>query len=112
MGKDMLFDGQASADGTVQMGPLNFKPQHAAQGGRVKVAVRPETRAVVTRGSNAGNLPATVFKTAYLGNTCEYTFDTELGAISAVSPNVKMVYGLSEAVSLRLSRRGLVVVAA
>lgn len=102
MGKALLFDGQASTDSTVQMGPFYCKPQHAAQDGRVKVAVRPEASAVVTRGSNAGDLPATVSKSAYLGNTCEYTFDTELGAISAVSPNVEMVCGLGAAVSLRL----------
>ena len=112
MGEAMLFDGQASADGTVQMGPLNFKPQHAAQAGSVKVAVRPEAWAVVTQGSDAGDLPATVAKSAYLGNTYEYTFETELGAIFVVSPDVETVHGLGDAVSLRLSGRGLSVVAA
>ena len=112
IGKALLFDGQASTDSTVRMGPLNFKPQHGAQAGRVKVAVRPQAWAVMMRGSNARDLPATVSKSAYLGNTCEYTFDTELGAISEVSPNVEMVYGLGGAVSLRLSRHGLSVVAA
>jgi iron(III) transport system ATP-binding protein len=112
MGEAMLFDGKASADGTVQMGPLNFKPQHAASEGRVKVAVRPEAWAVVSQASNAGDLRATVSKSAYLGNTYEYTFDTELGAIFVVSPDVETVHALGDAVSLRLSGRGLSVVAA
>ena len=112
MGEAMLFDGHAYADGTVQMGPLNFKPQHAAHAGRVKVAVRPEAWAVVSMGSDAGDLPAKVAKSAYLGNTYEYTFDTELGAIFVVSPDVETVHALGDAVSLRLSGRGLSVVAA
>ena len=115
MGEAMLFDGHAGADGTVQMGPLNFKPQHAVQAarpGRVKVAVRPEAWAVVTSSSDAGDLPAKVSKSAYLGNTYEYTFDTELGAIFVVSPDVETVHALGDAVSLRLSGRGLSVVAA
>ncbi len=111
MGEAMLFDGQAHADGTVQMGPLNFKPQHTAKAGRVKVAVRPEAWAVVSASSSAGDLRATVAKLAYLGNTYEYTFDTELGAIFVVSPDVETVHALGDVVGLRLSGRGLSVVA-
>jgi len=112
MGEAMLFDGQAHADGTVQMGPLHFTPQHAAHAGRVKVAVRPEAWAVVPTGSDRGDLSATVSKSAYLGNSYEYTFETELGAIFVVSPDVEVVHALGDSVGLRLSGRGLSVVAA
>jgi iron(III) transport system ATP-binding protein len=112
MGEAMLFDGLAHADGTVQMGPLNFKPQHMASAGRVKVAVRPEAWAVVSANSHSGDLLARVSKSAYLGNTYEYTFETELGAIFVVSPEVETVHALGDAVALRLSGRGLSVVAA
>ena len=112
MGEAMLFDAQAQADGSVQMGPLHFKPQHAAKAGRVKVAVRPEAWAVVSAKEHMGDLPAVVAKSAYLGNTYEYTFDTELGAIFVVSPDVESVHALGDEVGLRLSGRGLSVVAA
>jgi iron(III) transport system ATP-binding protein len=108
----MLFDGQSLADGSVQLGPIRL-PRDSAQAmaaGKVKVAVRPEAWQVVPAG--AGELAATVAKSAYLGSLREYTFDTELGAIFVVSADVARVWKAGEAVSLRLAGHGLSVVAA
>ena len=77
--------------------------------GKVKVAVRPEAWEVVPAG--AGELAATVARTAYPGSTREYTFDTALGAIFVVSPDVERVWQPGDAVSLRLAGHGLSVVA-
>jgi iron(III) transport system ATP-binding protein len=112
MGEAMLFDGQSLADGSVQLGPIRL-PRDGAQAmaaGKVKVAVRPEAWQVVPAG--AGELAATVAKSAYLGSLREYTFDTELGAIFVVSADVARVWKAGEAVSLRLAGHGLSVVAA
>jgi iron(III) transport system ATP-binding protein len=110
MGEAMLFDGQSLADGSVQLGPINLLRERAMATGKVKVAVRPEAWEVVAAG--IGELAATVAKTAYLGSYREYTFDTELGAIFVVSPDVQKVWQIGEAVSLRLAGHGLSVVAA
>jgi iron(III) transport system ATP-binding protein len=53
-----------------------------------------------------------VAKSAYLGSYREYTFDTALGAIFVVSPEVQRVWQPGDAVSLRLAGHGLSVVAA
>ncbi len=112
MGEAMLFDGRSLADGSVQLGPIRL-PRDRAQvmaEGKVKVAVRPEAWEVVPAG--AGELAATVAKSAYLGSLREYTFDTELGAIFVVSADVARVWQTGEVVSLRLAGHGLSVVAA
>ena len=110
MGEAMLFDGISLPDGSVQLGPITIPRERALAAGQVKVAVRPEAWEVLPAG--AGELAATVAKSAYLGSFREYTFDTELGAIFVVSPDVQRVWGTGEAVSLRLAGHGLSVVAA
>ena len=110
MGEAMLFDGESLADGAVQLGPIRLPRERALAPGKVKVAVRPEAWEVVSAG--AGELAATVAKSAYLGSTREYTLDTELGAIFVVSPDVQRVWMPGDAVSLRLAGHGLSVVAA
>jgi len=116
MGEAMLFDGESLPDGSVRLGPITLsRAQERQQGralaaGKVKVAVRPEAWEVVPAG--AGELAATVAKSAYLGSYREYTFDTALGAIFVVSPEVQRVWQPGDAVSLRLAGHGLSVVAA
>jgi iron(III) transport system ATP-binding protein len=111
MGEAMLFDGVSLPDGSVQLGPITL-PRERAQAiaaGKVKVAVRPEAWEVVAVGK--GQLGAVVEKRAYLGRFHEYTFATELGSIFVVSPDLQRVLNIGDAVSLRLARHGLSVVA-
>ena len=110
MGEAMLFDGMALPDGSVRLGPIQLPRERAFAAGKVKVAVRPEAWQVLPAGE--GELEATVEKSAYLGNSHEYTFATELGAIFVVSPDVEHVWKPGDAVSLRLAGHGLSVVAA
>jgi iron(III) transport system ATP-binding protein len=110
MGEALLFDGEALADGSVRLGPLTIRPVSALPPGAAKVAVRPEAWAVLPAG--AGALGATVVKSAYLGSTHEYTFDTELGAVFVVSPHVTRMLAPGERVSLALTGHGVSVVAA
>ena len=77
--------------------------------GPVKVAVRPEAWAVGP--ADAGPLAATVVKCAYLGSTHEYTFETALGAVFVVSPDVSRLLAPGERMSLALAGHGVSVVA-
>jgi iron(III) transport system ATP-binding protein len=110
MGEAMLFDGESLPDGSVQLGPIRLARTQAMRPGKVKVAVRPEAWQVVPAGT--GELAATVAKSAYLGSQHEYTFDTVLGPIFVVSPDLTRVWRPGDTVGLRLAGHGLSVVAA
>ena len=110
MGEAMLFDGTALPDGSVQLGPIRLPRAGTMAAGNVKVAVRPEAWGVLPAG--VGELSGTVEKSAYLGNSHEYTIATVLGPIFVVSPDVERVWQPGDAVSLRLAGHGLSVVAA
>ena len=60
----------------------------------------------------AGALEGRLGKRAYLGNVMELSVDTALGEIFVVSPDVQRDWQLGETLGLRLSERGLSVVAA
>jgi len=108
MGEAMLFAGRAAADGSVMLGPLTLRPRHAVSSGEVKVAVRPEAWAVRAPGEAA--LPATLAKHAYLGSVYELTFETVLGSIFVVSPDVSRRWSVGETASLDLGGHGVSVV--
>ncbi len=109
MGEALLFDGTSLADGSVRLGPLTIRPTAPLPPGPAKVAVRPEAWDV--RPEGAGALAATVVKSAYLGSTHEYTFETELGAVFVVSPDVSRLMAPGERVGLALAGHGVSVVA-
>ena len=111
MGEAMLFDAFAEADGQVRLGPLVIRCAPSGTAGPVKLAVRPEAWEVLP-GADDGALPATLTKSAYLGSVCELSFDTELGTIFVVSPDVHSAFGVGERCRLRLSGRGVCVVRA
>ena len=109
MGEAMLFPGVASADGSVQLGTLTVQARHQVAAGAVKVAVRPEAWRIHREG---GGLNATLRKLAYLGSFFEYTFDTSLGPIFVVSPDLTDVLVVGGEVGLSLAHHGVSVVAA
>jgi iron(III) transport system ATP-binding protein len=106
MGDAMLFEAVSGADGWVRLGPLAVRPAHPVPAGPVKLAVRPEAWEVLGE-PGAGSLPATLTKSAYLGSFCELSFDTELGAIFVVSPDVRRAFVAGERCSLRLTDHGV-----
>jgi iron(III) transport system ATP-binding protein len=109
MGEAMLFPGVADAAGVVQLGSLSVTSRQTVAAGPVKVAVRPEAWHIHRDGSG---LAATLRKLAYLGSFFEYTFDTALGPIFVVSPDLTDVLTLGSEVGLTLADHGVSVVAA
>jgi iron(III) transport system ATP-binding protein len=109
MGEAMLFPGRVDAGQHVCLGPLRFKPDSDMPQGQVKVAVRPEAWLIGPPGSG---MEGRLKKAAYLGSTYEYTFETELGPIFVVSPDLAKVVPIEADVGLSLADHGVSVVRA
>ena len=109
MGEAMLFPGESDADGSVKLGPLTIVPKQKVEAGAVKVAVRPEAWQINRDG---GGVAGTLRKRSYLGSFFEYTFDTTLGSIFVVSPDLTDVLPLGAQVGLALAEHGVSVVKA
>jgi iron(III) transport system ATP-binding protein len=107
MGEAMLFAARADGTGTVALGPLRIAPRQSVPPGPVKVAVRPEAWHV---GPPGHGLNGRLAKLAYLGSNYEYTFETELGPVFVVSPDVGEVLGIGSDVGLQLGSHGISVV--
>ncbi len=107
MGEAMLFPAESLATGQVKLGPLQLTPKKPVAEGKVKVAVRPEAWQINPLGSG---MAARLAKSAYLGSFYEYTFDSELGSIFVVSPDLVNVLSVGADVSLSLSSHGVSVV--
>ncbi|RYY70737.1 MAG: TOBE domain-containing protein, partial [Comamonadaceae bacterium] len=88
---------------------LRITPRQAVRAGAVQVAVRPEAWQLVPAGEG---LAARLAKLAYLGSNYEYTFDTALGAIFVVSPDVGRALAPGAELGLRLAGHGVSVVQA
>jgi len=108
MGEAMLFDAVAQADGSLALGPLQFAAPRAVPPGPVTLAIRPEAWQVAV-GDGPG-LPATLVKLAYLGSTCEASFDTALGSIFVVAPLLGDGVKPGAPMRLSLAGRGIAVV--
>jgi iron(III) transport system ATP-binding protein len=110
MGEAMLLPALAGSDGRISLGPLQIAPkvQHAM--GKVKVAVRPEAWRVGH--ADEFPLPAFVLKSAYLGGFYEYTFETEIGELFVVCPEVDRPRMVGDKISLALRETGVSVIAA
>ena len=109
MGEAMLFPGRVDPASHVCLGPLRFKPNRELPAGPVKVAVRPEAWMIGPPGSG---MEGRLTKAAYLGSTYEYTFETELGSIFVVSPDLANVVAMQADVGLSLGHHGVCVVPA
>ena len=109
MGEAMLFPATSLAGGAVQVGSMRLTPRNAVPAGAIKVAVRPEAWQILRTGEG---MAAKLVKSAYLGSFFEYTFDTELGKIFVVSPDLTDVLPLGADVKLGLASHGVSVVAA
>ena len=109
MGEAMLFPGEAGADGNVRLGPLQIAPKQKVDAGAVKVAVRPEAWQI---DRNGGGVKGRLLKRSYLGSFYEYTFDTALGNIFVVSPDLTDVLDIGVDVGLSLADHGVSVVKA
>ena len=109
MGEAMLFPGEADANGVVRLGPLDIAPKQNVTAGAVKIAVRPEAWRIERAG---GGIPGRLTKRSYLGSFFEYTFDTPLGPIFVVSPDLTGILDIGAKVGLSLADHGVSVVRA
>jgi iron(III) transport system ATP-binding protein len=100
-----------AATGEVALGPLRARvPHRDAPEGPVDVAIRPE--AIAIGPPRDGTLPAIVRKASYLGGVVEYTLDTPVGALFAISSDVGSPHAPGASVGVTLARHGVVVVPA
>ncbi len=111
MGEAMLFPALAGQDGRVQLGPLQITPRQPVAPGLVKVAVRPEAWQIQRHdGAAQIGVAGKLLKSAYLGSFFEYTFETALGRVFVVSPDLTDVLPLGAEVALTLADHGVSVV--
>jgi iron(III) transport system ATP-binding protein len=97
-------------DGEVRIGPLAVRVRHhGAPEGPAQLAIRPE--AVTLSSANDAAMPGVVRKAAYLGGSMEYTIDTEVGPLFAISPGVAQPYAPGTRVSVTFASHGVVVIA-
>ncbi len=107
MGEAMLFPATVRDDGAVLLGRLTLFPKNVGTKGSVKVAVRPEAWQILPSGEG---LEGRLIKSAYLGSFYEYTFDTELGQVFVVSPDLSSPLLIGAQVGLGLAEHGVSVV--
>ena len=95
--------------GDVTVGPTTLSlPHRGLPAGAVELSIRPE--AIVLRPAGNTPLAASVRKAAYLGGFIEYTLDTDVGPLFALSMAVEHPHVAGDAVSIELARHGVVLI--
>ena len=84
-------------------------PHRGLPDGEVELSIRPEVDRVAPAGATA-LLAATIRKAAYLGGIMEYTLETGIGELFAVSTAVERPYAVGDGVSVELARHGVVLI--
>ena len=110
MGEAMLFAAEVEASGVVRLGPLGWQPHRPLEAGPVKLAIRPEAWQVEATAGARPTLPGRLAKRAYLGSFLELTFETELGEIFVVCPDVDQGWQVGDTLALALAGHGVSVV--
>ncbi|BBK33505.1 iron(III) transport system ATP-binding protein [Stella humosa] len=99
----------AGDDATVEIGPMTVTlPHRGLATGEAALAIRPEAVRIGPPGP--GSLPARVRRAAYMGAVMEYTLDSAIGAVFAVSPDVGHPLPVDAEAGLTLADRGVVLV--
>jgi iron(III) transport system ATP-binding protein len=84
-------------------------PHHGVANGDVAMSIRPEAIALGAEGSSP--LQGTIRKAAYLGDVMEYTIDTAVGELFAVSSAVDAPLAPGTRVGVRFAAHGVAVIA-
>jgi len=109
IGEANLIDGVLRDDGQVEVGGLVIPtPRRDLAAGPVTLAVRPEAWRLDDPESRG--VPGKVTKAAYLGGYCEYSVALPQGEQFVVSPDVRRVRGVGDAVSLSLATSGIAII--
>jgi iron(III) transport system ATP-binding protein len=95
--------------GEVTLGATTLSLPHRGLGdGEVEVSIRPES--ILLKPQGATPLAGTIRKAAYLGGVIEYTLDSGIGSLFAISTAVDRPYAVGDGVSIELARHGVVLV--
>jgi iron(III) transport system ATP-binding protein len=108
MGDAVMFDAQADASGSVQLGPLKVGPGLTARQGQVRLVVRPHAWQLKPAG--ADGLPGQILSRAYLGRDTEYQVLTSLGTLLVLVRGDVQPRQVNAPVSVQLGSRGVCVV--
>jgi len=97
------------AEGNVVLGSTHLSlPHRGLPEGDVDVSIRPESIRLGPPG--AAVLTGTIRKAAYLGGVIEYTLDSSLGELFAISTAVERPFAVGDGVSIELARHGVVLI--
>lgn len=102
MGEAMLFPAQVLDSLEISLGSLLLQQNRTSQVGAVQLAIRPESWQLSFESSPGRSLKAVLLKRAYLGSYYEYTFDTELGKIFVIAPDLQKPLEIGQQVYLTL----------
>jgi len=95
--------------GEVSLGPVTLRlPHRGLPDGPVEVAIRPESIDLVD--ASGAPIGGTVRKAAYLGGMIEYTLDTDVGELFAISLAVDRPRAPGSPVGVALAGHGVVVI--
>jgi iron(III) transport system ATP-binding protein len=98
-----------STGADVCLGPVTVSlPHRGLPDGECDVAIRPES--IEFRPAGDAALAATVVKVAYLGPLIEYTLDTPIGRLFAISTAVERPLAAGANVGIALANHGVVVI--
>jgi iron(III) transport system ATP-binding protein len=98
-----------AVEADVKIGPFTVSlPHRGLRDGPCDVAIRPE--AIDIRGEGDAPLAATVSKSSYLGQRIEYTLETPIGALYAISTAVERPLAIGTRVTLALAGHGVVLI--
>jgi iron(III) transport system ATP-binding protein len=95
--------------GDVTLGATTLSlPHRGLPDGEVELSIRPESITLAQPGTTA--LSGTIRKAAYLGGIMEYTLDSGIGELFAISTAVDRPYAVGDGVSIELARHGVVLI--
>jgi iron(III) transport system ATP-binding protein len=95
--------------GEVKVGPVTLSlPHRGLEEGDVEVSIRPES--ITLKHSGSTPLAGTVRKASYLGGLMEYSVDSEIGPLFAMSLAVDRPYAVGDAIAIELADHGVALV--
>jgi iron(III) transport system ATP-binding protein len=95
--------------GDVTLGAAKLSlPHRGLPEGDVELSIRPES--ITLRPPGMTPLSGTIRKAAYLGGIMEYTLESGIGPLFAVSTAVDRPYAVGDGVSIELARHGVVLI--
>lgn len=108
MGDAVMFDAQADASGSVQLGPLRVGPGLTRRQGKVRLVVRPHAWRLAP--ASGDGLPGKILSRAYLGRNTEYQVLTALGILLVLVQGEVQPRQVDSPVSVHLGVQGVSVV--